>query len=235
MTDDCNDILPDAETYHEEYEFFPWGDTMEQCIAYVCEHTPREGDVLDAMCGTGFLLSEVERRRPDLSLSGFDIREDYVEHARCTSKEASFFTADILDWTPAQSYDIVVCTAGLHHVPFRDQPSLLTTLKNAVGSDGELILADPCVGSFISERERKVKSAELGYEYLRATLSNNPATDIVEAAVDIMRNDVVKDEWKNEVSTIQGWLEERFDSVQKTQVWPSADVEYGDYVFVCQA
>ncbi|GII00372.1 class I SAM-dependent methyltransferase [Planobispora takensis] len=83
---------------------------------------PRGGAVLDAGTGSGHLLLQLARIRPDLRLSGVDLSEDMIGIGRRHVREASLQdrisleVADVADLPhPDGGFDLVVSTLSMHH------------------------------------------------------------------------------------------------------------------------
>jgi hypothetical protein len=56
---------------------------------------------------------------------------------------------------------------------------------------GFAIFADPYIGNYTNETERKSAAAHLGYEYLLATIQKHAPASIIKAAIDILECDVL--------------------------------------------
>ncbi|MBD3318515.1 methyltransferase domain-containing protein [Candidatus Woesearchaeota archaeon] len=169
--------------------------------SYVVEHAPREASVLDLMCGPGYLLGAIAQQRPDLKLRGVDISEDFIEHAK-TQCLGTFEVHDARTWNTKEQFDVVLCTAGIHHLPYGQQSAFIERLPRLLKPTGFCIVADPLLPDYSNELERKQSAAKLGYEYLQATLATDPPAEIVTAALDILYDDVQGDEWKTSLEKL---------------------------------
>ncbi len=65
--------LPESEIYEEGLRFWPYKDSLQGVLERVIKYAQQNGTLLDAMCGPGYLLGEIAKKRPDLKLSGMDI------------------------------------------------------------------------------------------------------------------------------------------------------------------
>jgi ubiquinone/menaquinone biosynthesis C-methylase UbiE len=246
-------VLPDPKTYEEEMKYFPWGQLIDQVAEYVIKNAPQNGRAIDLMCGPGYLMGLIKERRPDLDVWGFDINEGFLDHAHQHYPNVHLILADILKSEIVVPFDVVICTGGLHHLPYDKQPELLVKICNAMKDDGFAIIADPCIGPYWGEQLRRCKAVELGSEYLIATIRNKAPDDVLKAAVDIIANDVLGYEYKNSARNLWQMLNDYFELYRVRRIWPpknpfernmerdvviKSDTSlpfgegYGDYVFV---
>jgi len=210
------------------------GTLIDKILATIQNEAPKNGSVLDLMCGPGYLLGEIAKRRPDLTLEGADISDEFIQHAKRKYPEISFQIADVLSWTPSKKYDVVLCTGGIHHLPYDRQAPFLETIPALLNSNGFAIFADPYVDDFSNELERKQSAAKLGYEYLVATMKNGATDEIVKATVDILYNDVMGFEYKTSLKKLEPVFRRLFSNVEIDKTWPESKSEYGDYIIVCK-
>lgn len=107
----------------------------------------RPGDrVLDVGCGTGFLTRSVARRiAPDGSVIGIDPSEDALTRARRTTRllNCSFKAgqAAALDY-PDASYDVVVSSLVMHHLPDQDRARALAEMFRVLRPGGRVLVAE---------------------------------------------------------------------------------------------
>jgi trans-aconitate methyltransferase len=226
--------LPKPEVYEQEFEYMPWGTLIGRVASLIEREVPKNGRVLDLMCGPGYLVGEIARKRGDLVLEGVDISEEFTRHARRKYPGISFHAADALSWEDVKKNDMVVCTGGVHHLPYGKQPLFLKRLPSFLNRKGMVVLADPYIDDYSSEQERKHAAAKLGYEYIISTIRNGAPNSVVKAAVDILHNDVMGFEYKTSLKKIEPILREAFPNIEIKKVWPEADSEYGDYYIVCR-
>jgi SAM-dependent methyltransferase len=225
--------LPKPEVYEKEFTYMPWGLLISEVIELIIKDTPADASVLDLMCGPGYLLSKIHSRRKDLHLSGVDIDPRYVAHAKKNYKKISFIRADSLTVKLAKKYDVVLCTGGLHHLPYNRQELFIKKLSGLVTTSGRCIIADPYIRTYTSEKERRLAAVELGTEYLKAVIGKNSPNDIVAAAIDILTNDVLPDgEYKTYISRISSVAKKYFKQVTIKKTWPKNKTAYGDYYFL---
>lgn len=224
--------LPTAEIYEKEFQYFPWGLLAKQIENIVLSKTPSNGTILDLMCGTGYSLAELQKKRMDLVLTGVDLESEFIQYAKAHYRGIDFVVADAFEWQPTGKYDVVLCMAGVHHLLYDKQEPFIKKISKLVKDDGLAIVADPYIDDYKNEEERKVTSAKLGYEYLAATIQNDAPEEIVEAAISILRNDVLGIEYKTSLKKMKPVFEKYFANVELNKTWPNHDSEYGDYYFV---
>lgn len=73
--------------------------------------------VLDAGCGEGSFLSALQIVKPGLSLSGVDISEVAVTHARKLLPGAKFYVADLEKEIIEKTFDLVTAIDVIEHIP----------------------------------------------------------------------------------------------------------------------
>ncbi|HEV7449686.1 MAG TPA: class I SAM-dependent methyltransferase [Candidatus Paceibacterota bacterium] len=225
--------LPEAETYEEGLEYWPYRSSLAKVIDTICEKAPQGATLLDMMCGPGYLLGKIGKRRPDLKLTGVDIDERYVPYGQKTYPKAQFEKGDVLTWRPKELFDVVVCTGSVHHVPYDKQEAAVANMASMVKPGGFAIISDAYVDDYSNETERKQAAAKLGYEYIRETIANGGSDKVVEWTVDILWNDVLMHEFKTSFKKRLPILEKYFAKVETTKTWPNIESDYGDYVHIC--
>jgi 2-polyprenyl-3-methyl-5-hydroxy-6-metoxy-1,4-benzoquinol methylase len=231
--------LPDAETYHREIHYMPWEHTIESVGLVAESHLVRESSVIDLMCGPfPYLLERFSRKTKNLT--GVDINGEFIgstEDHPFYKGRFNLIHADVLEWVPPQRYDVVTCTAGLHHIPWDKQERFIQWVAGCVMKrDGLVVFADPYLSNYGGEKERKLASEELGSAYLREVLRRDAPDEIIQATIDIMHNDILGYEYKTSVERITPVFGRYFNSVRVEKNWGAGadlrDPGYGDYVFV---
>lgn len=225
--------LPTPEVYELEFRYMPWGKLIDELLKYIIEETPKNGTLLDLMCGPGYLLHKIQQARPDLRLCGVDIDSRYIEYAQKNYKDIRFICADARDWQPDNSFDAVVCTAGLHHIPFEEQQPFIAKIASTTKPKGYALLADPYISPYKTEKERKLAATELGQKYIKAIIENDGPTEVIKAGIDILHNDVLADgEYKTYTNRIDAIASQYFNSRVLKKTWPSKNTTYGDFYFI---
>jgi SAM-dependent methyltransferase len=80
--------------------------------------------VLDAGCGEGFVARVLERRLPEVAVTGCDVSRSAVRLAAARQPAARFVVASLLALPfPDAAFDVVACIEVLEHLP-AEQPQL---------------------------------------------------------------------------------------------------------------
>lgn len=113
----------------------------------VAATAPEGATVLDAGCGSGRLAVEIARRRPDLRVHGVDLEAGMIEVAKQRAEQQNvagrvqFTVADLADLRlPADSVDMIVSTASLHH--WADADAVVASLGRVLRPDGRMWIYD---------------------------------------------------------------------------------------------
>lgn len=223
--------LPTAETYAKEVMYMPWGILIGDIQKIVLDRVPQGGNVVDLMCGTGNLLGELYSKRSDVKYTGVDLEADYIDYAKRQYPNINFEVKDAIIWQSDIKYDAVLCTGGLHHLPYEKQEEFLRKVSSLVKEGGFAIVADPYIPDYSNEQERKISAVNLGCKYLIATIKNNATDDIIKATADLIPNDVLLVEFKTSVEKIKPQFNRSFTNVEIHKTW--GEDGYGDYYFIC--
>ncbi|HEY6727033.1 MAG TPA: class I SAM-dependent methyltransferase [Polyangiaceae bacterium] len=100
--------------------------------------------ILDVGCGTGRLLQQLRSARPEARLTGIDLSEAYVRHARAElGAAASVHTgnAEALPYAD-QSFDAVVSVFVFHELPARVRRRVFSEMVRVLKPGGVLVLED---------------------------------------------------------------------------------------------
>jgi trans-aconitate 2-methyltransferase len=101
------------------------------------------GTVVDLGCGTGALTAELARRWPQARVVGVDSSAEMLAQAAAQAEpgRVEFVHADVSDWQPEGSVDVLVTNALLHWIPGHER--LLTRWAAALSPGGELAMQVP--------------------------------------------------------------------------------------------
>jgi 2-polyprenyl-3-methyl-5-hydroxy-6-metoxy-1,4-benzoquinol methylase len=223
--------LPSAKIYKDEVKYMPWGMLIREILDIISK-IPKGSEVLDLMCGPGYLLNELKQKKPDLKLTGVDLEEEYIRYGKKHYPGITFIEHDALDWKTTKKYDVVLVTAGVHHVSYTEQPLFIKKVASLLKKNGVAIIADPYIDDYDTEEERKVAAAKLGHEYLVTTIENTGPDEQIKAAIDLISNDIFLVEYKTSIAKMKPLLEKYFKTVTMHKTWPKEITQYGDYYFL---
>ncbi len=103
--------------------------------------------LLDVACGRGALLLDAKTRHPELEVTGCDISEDSVEHARANGLP-NVVAADVQQPLPFEdeAFDCVVFGEVIEHLVDPDQA--LLNLSRVLTKGGALVVTTPNLASW---------------------------------------------------------------------------------------
>lgn len=224
--------FPPSIAYEAVFASMPWGETIEDIIHKVVAAAPVNGLVLDLMCGPGYLLGKIAEQRPDLALIGVDNNKEFISYGKSRYHFIHFFHADVLKWS-CEQVDVLLCTGGLHHLPYADQPEFLKHCSGLLKQNGVAYFADPYVEEYSNALERRLAVAKLGSAYLLETIKRGAPDEVVQEAIRILHDDIQEKEYKLSLQKGVTLFKQFFRSVTYTCLWPHEISHYGDYVFTC--
>jgi len=104
---------------------------------------PSDGpaNVADLGCGTGNSTALLATRWPNARIEGIDSSPDMLAEASKSIVRAQWLKADIADWTPRYTLDVIFSNAALQWIPDHDR--LLPRLMSFVREGGALALQVP--------------------------------------------------------------------------------------------
>lgn len=107
----------------------------------LAKYFPEAKTFLEIGCGTGFVLSTIERSFPHLRLYGSDIYTCGLAFASSRTKNAQLFQMDARKIPFDDEFDVIGCFDVLEHV--REDGQVLSQLYQAVRPGGGIILTVP--------------------------------------------------------------------------------------------
>jgi trans-aconitate methyltransferase len=226
--------LPNPEIYEMELRYWPYEESLKRVIEIIARQAPKDGTLVDLMCGPGYLLGRLAQTRPDLTLSGVDIDPRYIDHSKKKYPGIAFLKKDIMVWEPDQEHDIVVCTGSLHHIPYGMQEEAMQRMAAMARPGGTVVISDAYIDDYSDEMQRQVEAAKLGMEYLLATIQKGAPEEVISSTLDILCNDVLMVEYKTSLEKRLPVMERIFHSVETMKTWPAFRSGYGDYISVCK-
>ena len=164
-------------------------------------------DVLDIGCGDGSRLSSIAARFK--SWTGVDPDSDAIKSAneRLQTNSANFYvgSAEKLEW-PADSFDTVVFTLSLHHVPREKISAAIAEAIRVVRTDGFILFLEPMPEGTFFEAEKKYgccdgdERKELAFAYY-SMLAEDRLEEIDEFITTVVFSYDSFDDFKNNVYT----------------------------------
>jgi len=97
--------------------------------------------IVDLGCGAGNVARHLSERWPAAVLLGIDNSPEMLERARKELPQATFAEADIADWNPDTTPDLIYSNAALHWLP--DHTDLFPRLLALLPSGGVLAVQMP--------------------------------------------------------------------------------------------
>jgi 2-polyprenyl-6-hydroxyphenyl methylase/3-demethylubiquinone-9 3-methyltransferase len=159
-----------------------------------CEHTPdaliyeyvyrycRNGSVLDLGCGSGNTGNEMDTGRYG-DYTGVDVSEVAVKKAAARSagsireKKNRYLQADILDYEPSRTHDIILFRESIYYVPLLKIKAMLQRYSNHLTEQGAFVVH---VGGTRPEKGQKILDIiERSFMVLEKESPNNSGDFVV--------------------------------------------------------
>lgn len=87
----------------------------EQLLEWMCQNQVEVKSSLDLACGTGILCEVLQAH--GIQASGMDFSQGMIDIARESNPEISYEVADMIQYRPEKSFDLVTCTGdALNHI-----------------------------------------------------------------------------------------------------------------------
>ncbi len=121
-----------------------WSDFLAEKRAWLAKPGLR---VLEAMCGFAdgeAILKAALGTAPDYT--GFDYSDSVVDAMHAAAPSLRILRQDVTTFVPSQTYDVVMCLGGLHHVPHAADIAV-RNLAAALAPGGFLISIEPTAGN----------------------------------------------------------------------------------------
>lgn len=225
----------EAQIYEREYEYWPWGKLIGFVVEWVEENASANARVLDCMCGTGFLLNELARHRPDLDCFGCDINPEYAIYAQRTYKRITVDLCDARSYESPRIPDVVICTSGIHHLPWDLQADFVRKIASQIESGKTFIVGEELIRGFNDEKTRRLAAIEMLADVLAYMIEKDAPSEMLATVADVLKADLSAQEYKFDMTTMLEMLVPEFEVEEQHCIWPDTKKVYGDYVFICRA
>jgi 2-polyprenyl-3-methyl-5-hydroxy-6-metoxy-1,4-benzoquinol methylase len=105
---------------------------------------PQATNILEVGCGEGAMTERIVRTYPDANLLAIDITPNVGRLFRGNSSRVAFSQVPVEEVAQRRpgSYDLVVLSDVMHHVPGNLRYSLLGAIRQAMAPEGSLIFKD---------------------------------------------------------------------------------------------
>jgi len=103
-----------------------------------------------------------------------------------------------------------------------------------MGSGKIFIIGEELIRVFKDERERRFAVIEMINGVLCYMTDKKAPPDIIATAADVLKADLLAQEYKIDITTLTKILFPYFDIEKQYRFWPEDETGYGDYVFICR-
>ena len=216
-------------------DFWPWQMLQREAAYPVSRLAPLGGHFADYMCGTGSLLEEIRRCRPDLHLVVCDISAPFVDFARSKRPAIPFVCQDALLFAPQAPLDIAICTGGIHHLREPQQVRLMEGVSKQIREGGVFIIGEEVLGAFVSDDERLHAVSTLHDEIRSYFARIATPRCVLEAAESVFYGDLHRiGEYKDTKEGLLSLVGVNFEVEETIHVWPTGQPHHGDIILVCR-
>lgn len=135
-----------ADGWDEKSKFVTYHGAKNPIMDEVMMNVKNGMSILDVGCGTGKLISRIDKKIENSYLIGLDISNDMIEHARNKvskgNNEVSFIADDFIKHDfKSSKFDIIIFSNVLHHVS--DPIQALECAKKLLSDDGIILFSVP--------------------------------------------------------------------------------------------
>ena len=147
MAERADDLVAEQLRYYRaraaEYDATSYGAVSGEMasVPAIVDRLEISGDVLELACGTGIWTAELVRHAT--TLTALDGAPEMLDLARQRAPAGvRFEQADLFDWEPASSWDVVFFSAWLSHVPAERFAGFWSSVAAALRPGGRAIALD---------------------------------------------------------------------------------------------
>ena len=150
---------------HYDFSLFQWWMKKFHRKVFAEVNGNIKAKLLDLSCGTGELLCQFAKTKPQLQLFGVDISENMLAIAKHKVPSATFYRMDVHHMKlKDNTFDYVVSTEAFHHYP--DQRKALSEMVRVCKSGGKVMVAD--INFFLSLLHRLFVKMEPGCVHINS-------------------------------------------------------------------
>lgn len=223
------------ELYEKVCAIWPWNRLIERTVEWITKNAQPSACIIDYMCGSADLLAQLQDRRRDLIAIGCDELEEYIAHAKKSLPDVHFICQDVFLFKPDPKPDIVVCTAGIHHLPYERQGEFIKKISLELSTDGIFIIGEEVLRSKNSDKERKLAVVEKTQALLQYLIERDASDDMLYSAAHLLVTDLLeRGEFKLTLSELLDMLKDDFEIVHQEHIWPEGKPEFGDWLLICR-
>lgn len=227
--------MPSPEVYDAEIKSWPWKNVVSHIAKRIVGDLPRNGIVLDYMCGTGELFRQIRKFRSDARLVGCDVSQEYIRYARSQLPSAEWIADDALEFSPDFAPNFIVCSAGLHHLREVSQKVFLRRVESQLMPGGIFLLGEEVLPFHESKPDRLEAIRTLYVEIFDWLARRRLNRAVMEASLNVLFNDILlRGEFKLSAQQLETMLTKRFTIVSQSWIWPSPSPGFGDVVYTCR-
>ncbi len=127
------------------HEYLQWGLMHMSYMEFLVEKISNlpYNTLLDAGCGEGRLLYELEQKSPEKKFLGIDISERALHFARGFTTSSSFVVHDIIAKPTDEHFELCTSIEVIEHIPPEYIPAYVSNIANSLVTGGTLIITTP--------------------------------------------------------------------------------------------
>ncbi len=141
---------------------------LQSVVREMLSHIDGEAHFLEMACGTGLWTSELAQR-PDAQITALDASPEMlaINQAKIGRADVRYIQADVFQWEPDRTYDLVFFAFWLSHVPPDLFGGFLGKVAAATRPGGELFIIDSLPSPTSSARDHAAYQPETTITHTR--------------------------------------------------------------------
>lgn len=143
--------------------------------------------ILDVGAGTGLFASLVLQKYPDARMTLIDFSEKMLNGARQRFGQAphvQYIVADYSTYPFTETYDVIISSLSIHHLPHQEKRKLFATLYRALRPGGIFVNADQVRG------RSPATDAYYKQRWLEAVQKSGLPEHLIQASVERRKHDI---------------------------------------------